>query len=81
MKEALNYSDSVIRDGEVGDLFLFRDNSVEIITDKFTDKVQSGRYFNTYLIQINLVNIKKNGKLGKLGHWLKFEKLIKHPKQ
>jgi len=74
MVQALNYSDSVIRDAEVSDLISFLDGSVEIVTDKYCDLVEEGSRIDTYLIQMNLTNIKKNGCLGKRSNWLKFTK-------
>jgi hypothetical protein len=62
-----NHLDTNFLKVEVGMIVEYPDNSKEEVIFKSTDK--SG---NHYLTQIQTNKIKKNGELGKLTSWLKF---------
>lgn len=63
-----NHLDVEFLKSKKGTVVEYPDKSKEKVIFKTTDKV--GNYL---LTQIQTINIKKNGKLGKLTNWLKFK--------
>ena len=73
--KAINYTNMKVTDyldinflkTQIGTIVEYPDNSKQKVIFKSTDKCE-----NYYLTQIQTINIKKNGELGKITAWLKF---------